>query len=110
MARISVDYRDLEGAPRKAGPHTLEVRVVDAPAPVTGISDAMVLRSGTMLRFAQTLQEIGRAYYGGQPTAASSRSTGWDTHREELLRLSEEVAERGHRDIGEKLTVMAAAG
>jgi Mg-chelatase subunit ChlD/TolB-like protein len=63
LARFQVDYRDLEGNPRRSGPFSLEVRVVDAPAPVTGISDAMVLKSGTMLHFAQALQRIGRLYY-----------------------------------------------
>jgi hypothetical protein len=35
-------------------------------APVDGISSGMVLYSGTMMRFAETLKEIGGLYYAGQ--------------------------------------------
>lgn len=34
--------------------------------PVTGFSDGMVLQSGTMLHFAQSLKEIGKLYYTDQ--------------------------------------------
>jgi hypothetical protein len=42
------------------------VQVVLSDAPVDGISSGMVLYSGTMMRFAEALKEIGGLYYAGQ--------------------------------------------
>lgn len=63
LARFSLKYRDLRGNLRYKGPFYLGVTFVNIDYPVTGFSDAMVLRSGTMLHFAQALQKIGESYY-----------------------------------------------
>jgi Mg-chelatase subunit ChlD/TolB-like protein len=65
LARFSMEYRDGEGNPRSKGPYFVKVNFVDSEYPVTGFSDGMVLRSGTMLHFAQALQQIGQDYYSG---------------------------------------------
>jgi TolB-like protein len=63
LARFSIDYEDLEGRHRRSGPHILRVELVDTEYPVAGISNGLVLQSGTMLRFAQSLRMIGELYY-----------------------------------------------
>lgn len=63
LARFSLKYRDLRGNLRYKGPFYLGVTFVNIDYPVTGFSDAMVLRSGTMLHFAQALQKIRESYY-----------------------------------------------
>ena len=65
LARFSIEYRDGEGNTRYKGPYYMKVNFVDMEYPVTGFSDGMVLRSGTMLHFAQALQQIGKDYYSG---------------------------------------------
>jgi TolB-like protein len=65
LARFSIEYKDGEGNRRYKGPYYVEVNFVDMEYPVTGFSDGMVLRSGTMLHFAQALQQIGKDYYSG---------------------------------------------
>jgi Ca-activated chloride channel family protein len=63
LAKFSLTYRDMGGNVRSVGPYYLRVNFVDMEYPVTGFSDAMVLRSGTMLHFAQTLRRLGEIYY-----------------------------------------------
>ena len=75
LARFSVTYKDLMGRTRRQGPYSLKVEVVDMEAPVAGISDGMVLKSGTMLHFAQGLNTIGELYY---------------SCREEIAKINEE--------------------
>ena len=63
IARFAVRYEDVYGNTHQSGPHVLRATFVDGPSPVVGFSDGMVLRSGTMLRFAQNLKTIGELYY-----------------------------------------------
>jgi TolB-like protein len=65
LARFDLTYSDLSGAKHAAGPYSVMVEYVDAQAPVTGFSDGMVMKSGTMLSFARTLKRIGEVYYAG---------------------------------------------
>jgi Ca-activated chloride channel family protein len=66
LARFSLSYRDLIGNEKHMGPYYLKVNIVDIESPVAGFSNGMVLRSGTMLHFAQALQRIGELYYTDQ--------------------------------------------
>ena len=66
LARFTLDYEDLDGKPRRSGPHALSVELVAMEHPVVGFSDAMVLKSGSMMRFALALQRIGELYYGSR--------------------------------------------
>lgn len=66
FARFTIDYEDLDGNGRRSGPHLLQLEFVDVEEPVAGFSSAMVLQSGTMLRFAQSLKTIGELYYSCQ--------------------------------------------
>jgi TolB-like protein len=63
LARFSIQFEDIYGNQLRSGPHIIKANFVDAPFPVTGFSDAMVLRSGTMLHLAQNLKTIGELYY-----------------------------------------------
>lgn len=74
LATFSLTYHDLAGAPHALGPYPVEVEVVASEAPVAGFSDATVLRSGTMLHFAQTLSKIGQQYYSGSADERTMRS------------------------------------
>jgi hypothetical protein len=49
----------------------IALQAVEQPA-TDGISDAIVLRAGTMLRYAQCLKYIGARYYGTATTAATA--------------------------------------
>ncbi|UCF97452.1 MAG: VWA domain-containing protein [Spirochaetaceae bacterium] len=66
LARFTIDYEDLEGNRHRSGPHILTVEFVDVEHPVAGLSSGLVLQSGTMLRFAQSLITIGDLYYSCQ--------------------------------------------
>ena len=63
LVRFTIDYEELGGERRRSGPHTLRAEFVESEDPVAGISNGLVLQSGTMLRFAQSLQTIGELYY-----------------------------------------------
>ncbi len=63
LLRFSVSYRDLNDMRHEQGPYSLSVEVVESDHPVSGFSDAMVLRSGTMLHFAQSMKIVGELYY-----------------------------------------------
>lgn len=63
LGTFAVTYTDLLGGTRTMDPVRIDTEVADDPAPVTGFSDGMVLRSGTMLHFAQAIREIGLLYY-----------------------------------------------
>ena len=63
LGRIRTSYTDANGERVKMGPQDLKVDVVTMENPVDGISNAIVLRAGTMLHFAQGLKDIGRKYY-----------------------------------------------
>ena len=56
------------------GPYYLKAHFVDMESPVAGFSDGMVLRSGTMLHFAQALQKIGELYYTHRLQGALDRT------------------------------------
>ncbi|MBN1697439.1 MAG: VWA domain-containing protein [Spirochaetales bacterium] len=66
VLRFTLSYTDLGGKRKKIGPYTLASKFVTDPSPVTGFSDAMVLRSGTMMQFALELKTIGGIYYNAR--------------------------------------------
>ena len=66
LARFSLAYSGLDGKRKQAGPFGIEAELVDSETPVAGFSSGMVLRSGTMLHFAQSLAEIGELYYSSR--------------------------------------------
>jgi TolB-like protein len=63
LARFTIDYEDLEGNKQRSGPHVLQLEFVNMKDPVAGFSSGMVLQSGTMMHFAQSLRTIGELYY-----------------------------------------------
>ncbi len=63
LARFSLSYSDLKCKKHDQGPYYLKANFVDIESPVTGFSDGMVLQSGTMLHYAQSLKKIGELYY-----------------------------------------------
>jgi Ca-activated chloride channel family protein len=63
LARFSIKYSDTSGKNHYMGPYYIRASFVNVETPVAGFSDAMVLRSGTMLHFAQALKAIGELYY-----------------------------------------------
>jgi hypothetical protein len=64
IARLEVSYRSMEGRTARLRPIELEAKFVPMENPIDGISDAIVLKAGTMLHFAQALKRIGEEYYG----------------------------------------------
>lgn len=67
LARFSLEYEDLNGDRHRAGPLTVQAQFVDREHPVSGYSNGMVLQSGTMMRFARSLETIGKLYYSCRP-------------------------------------------
>jgi len=58
-------YTDLVGEERELAPQAVAVDYVAADAPLSGFSDARVLKAGTMLRYAQELRQIAGTYHQG---------------------------------------------
>jgi Ca-activated chloride channel family protein len=73
LGTFSLTYRDLQGTQVSVGPMSIDVDVVSDPSPVTGFSDGMVMKSGTMLHFAQAMKDIGSVYYS-MPASAADRA------------------------------------
>jgi Ca-activated chloride channel family protein len=88
LARFSLSYRDLDGNEKYSGPHTLKVHFVDSASPVTGFSNGMVLKSGTMLHFAQTLVRIGELYYSCREELAQINRGGLSQTEVEKIEAS----------------------
>jgi Ca-activated chloride channel family protein len=74
LARFFVTYTDTTGRRHYQGPYNIRASFVDDEYPITGFSNAMVLRSGTMLHFAQALKEIGELYYAHRIDEAMERT------------------------------------
>jgi hypothetical protein len=64
LVRFRLTARDVQG--RDLGPLEKDLTIALSEAPADGISNGMVLYSGTMMRFAESLKEIGGLYYAGQ--------------------------------------------
>lgn len=76
LAVFSLSYDDLQDVTYDAGSWTVPIELVQTDGPVTGFSDAMVVRSGAILRYAQTLKRIGELYYAVRDTETpESRNT-----------------------------------
>jgi hypothetical protein len=80
LARFRLNARDAQGQAVPQVEKTLSITLSDAPP--DGISTGMVLYSGTMMRFAETLKSIGGLYYAGQDDLNA------------LVRLEQETAGR----------------
>jgi len=98
LLRLTLFYEDLGGNHMYKGPYYLECSFVDLDYPVTGFSDAMVIRSGTMLHFAQALQEIGQSYYRGYGEAIQNALDLTIETRKELLNARERLDYMGFDD------------
>ena len=72
IAEFSAVYTDALGKRSSTGPVTVDIVVSDSEVPVTGISNGMVLRSGTIMMYAETLKEIGGIYYRAVEAAGNS--------------------------------------
>jgi Ca-activated chloride channel homolog len=76
LARLGTAYSDLAGTRRSMEPLVLEVDFVNSEVPITGFSDGLVLHSGTMLRFARSLIDIGTIYYSCRDDLEKGRLAG----------------------------------
>ncbi|MBT3275565.1 MAG: VWA domain-containing protein [Spirochaetales bacterium] len=63
IGRFSLSYESLSGSAHTVGPLEIKREFTPESTPVSGFSDAMVLRSGTMLHFAEKMRLIGELYY-----------------------------------------------
>jgi Ca-activated chloride channel family protein len=64
LVRFRLGAQDVQG--RDLRPLEKDLNIALSDAPPDGISNGMVLYSGTMMRFAETLKSIGGLYYAGQ--------------------------------------------
>ena len=74
LARFFVKYTDTGGKKHYLGPYYIKVSFVGVESPIAGFSDGMVLQSGTMLHFAQSVKEIGEMYYAHRIEDAMERT------------------------------------
>jgi Ca-activated chloride channel family protein len=74
IARFTINYEDIYGNLHQSGPHILRADIVDIQHPVTGFTDGKILKSGTMLHFAQNLKTIGELYYYRKTTENLERA------------------------------------
>jgi len=65
IAQLTGTYTDMNGKSVTMDPIDFSVKFVPIVDPVSGFSDATVLRAATILHYAQALKEIGTYYYGG---------------------------------------------
>ena len=70
IARLTGTYTDMEGNKVAIDPVDLTAKFVRIVDPVSGISNATVLRAATVLHYAQALKEIGVSYYAGRVRSA----------------------------------------
>lgn len=66
IARLTGTYTDMRGNPVSLDPVEFSVKFVPIVDPVSGFSNATVLRAAAVLRYAWGLKEIGARYYGGK--------------------------------------------
>jgi Ca-activated chloride channel family protein len=71
LAAFRVGGVDVLGRVLEHTTATLELNITDDAQPLDGISDGMVLKSGSLLRYADALKRIARAYYGAQAAAVA---------------------------------------
>ncbi len=107
LARLSAEYSDLAGARHSMDPLPLEASFV-ADVPVTGFSDGLVLQSGTMLHFAQSLVDIGTAYYSCREELDRMRSTSLAEDKraeaESAIDLKMQASVEKAKDVKRELT------
>jgi len=63
VAAFSLEYEDKEGTSHREGPYLATMEYADSLIATGGISDPVVLKSGTMLHTALGLKSIGVLYY-----------------------------------------------
>jgi hypothetical protein len=71
IGTFTATYEDPQGREQSIQPMDISVVITESDHPVTGISDGMVLRSGSMMMYAETLKEIGYLYYKARDLGAS---------------------------------------
>jgi hypothetical protein len=98
LARVSLTYSDIKGMKHDSEPHYLSSNYVSVESPVLGFTDAMVLRSGSMLHFAQALKEIGglvrSARWESERITKLLRDMYWGNIFEEWLAIRTAVTNR----------------
>jgi hypothetical protein len=74
-ARLGRVHVAVAGVREPLSDADIAVQAVERAAPVDGIGDAIVLRAATMLRYAQTLKQIGERYYAARALPATSEAS-----------------------------------
>ncbi len=68
--RFNLSYKDLNRKEIRLEPEIVNMEVAAGQADLTGISDGVVLRSGSILNFAEGIIDIGTLYYGAMDLAS----------------------------------------
>ncbi len=90
IARLQVSYTDMDDKRIEMEPIELRVDFVSESNPVDGISNALVLRASTMLRYSQALKRIGAEYEAGQTRRALDLT---NEIKKELLNVRDRLGE-----------------
>jgi hypothetical protein len=96
IARLEVSYTRPEGETARMDPIELKVKFVAMTNPVDGISDAIVLKAGTMLHYGQALKRIGEEYYGPRNIQKALELT--NEIKKELLNARERLDYEGFEE------------
>jgi len=95
LVKFTLTYNDVENNTYHEGPFFLKANFLEMESPVTGYSCGMVLKSGTTLRFAQSLKKIGEFYYSGQRQKALETAV---SIRKELINVRLRLDDEGFDD------------
>jgi DNA-binding beta-propeller fold protein YncE len=96
IARLEVSYTDMDGTRVRMDPIEMRVSFVDMEHPVSGPSDATVLRVSAMLHYAQMLREIGVDYHYGNNARLALEKTSYT--KNELHNVQDRLGESVFED------------
>ena len=100
--RVTGRYTDSSGNQREMPDKSLNLEISEEGGTTDGFSDAVVLRSGTALRFAEALKEIGRLYYTEDGLPVSEETADYMGRIEEAIKIANSMKKELY-SAGERL-------
>ena len=89
--KVTGKYTDSTGRRREMPAKYLELKVVGEGGVTDGFSDSVVLRSGTILHFAEALKKIGRLYYEGEGEQIDKENPDYGERIEGAIGISNSI-------------------
>ena len=99
LAEFGLTYVNSKGNEQDVPMARQTVLISDSKRPVSGISDGVVLRSGSIMRFASALSEIGTAYYAAVDMRQESGDDEGTVHVKDFLEQALELARTTRNEL-----------